>query len=409
MSDNFYRAFEDRYRGSRELIKSRLEVYLPFVRPLLKQYPKAQALDLGCGRGEWLELLCSAGYNALGVDLDAEMLSACTEICLNVKLQDALTALHEAENDSLCVVSAFHLVEHMPFDQVREIIAQAKRALVPGGLLILETPNPENIVVGACNFYFDPTHQRPIPLQLLAFAVEHAGFARTKTLRLQERPEIRQEDHRLSLMSVLADASPDYAIIGQKQASAEISDLCAEPFAGNYGLSLDVVANRYTHQLHQRITQVEEAVQIANDRATQAEAEARRANDRAAQAEAEARRANDSAPIKVCNWFKFQIQLIQQHGMKKRAKAFIKRVLSRSMVFADRYPGLRRRCVAIATRLGIKDRLRNFYFGAAGSDFGCGHGRGQGLDYPEDFDLLSKHGQRIYEQLSPNLQRRKGR
>ena len=58
---DFYRAFEDRHRGARSLITRRLEVYLPFIAPLAQLYSPAAAIDLGCGRGEWLELLIREG------------------------------------------------------------------------------------------------------------------------------------------------------------------------------------------------------------------------------------------------------------------------------------------------------------------------------------------------------------
>ncbi|MDP4589573.1 MAG: methyltransferase domain-containing protein, partial [Burkholderiaceae bacterium] len=90
MSDSFYRAFENKLRGSRELIKSRLQIYLPFVQPLLKAYPAGKALDVGCGRGEWLELIGEQGFDALGVDLDESMLLACREKNLSVETADAV-------------------------------------------------------------------------------------------------------------------------------------------------------------------------------------------------------------------------------------------------------------------------------------------------------------------------------
>ncbi|MBN8777130.1 methyltransferase domain-containing protein, partial [Thiomonas arsenitoxydans] len=74
---NFYLAFEDQYRGSRALIKERLRVYLPFVEPLLTVYSSCEALDIGCGRGEWIELLTDTGFSVSGVDLDKGMLEAC--------------------------------------------------------------------------------------------------------------------------------------------------------------------------------------------------------------------------------------------------------------------------------------------------------------------------------------------
>ncbi|MGE9641913.1 class I SAM-dependent methyltransferase, partial [Escherichia coli] len=78
------------------------------------------------------------------------------------------------------------MVEHIGFANVQLLIEESFRVLKPGGLLILETPNPENIVVASSSFYLDPTHTQPIPNQLLAFLTEYTGFNRTKILRLQE-------------------------------------------------------------------------------------------------------------------------------------------------------------------------------------------------------------------------------
>ena len=118
MSDDFYRTFEDKHRGSRELIKSRLRVYLPFVEPLKYLDPDARALDLGCGRGEWLELTKELGLNAHGIDLDDGMLLACKELDLSVETSDAITYLEKLADESQTVVSAFHVVEHIAFEQL---------------------------------------------------------------------------------------------------------------------------------------------------------------------------------------------------------------------------------------------------------------------------------------------------
>lgn len=245
MSASFYRAFEDRYRGSRTLIKDRLRVYLPFLAPLAASGP-APALDLGCGRGEWLELLGEAGFAARGVDLDEGMLAACRERGLDVANGDAIGALRLVANDSLAVVSAFHLVEHISFEQVQSLVAEALRALRPGGLLILETPNPENLVVGTSSFYDDPSHLRPLPPKLLAFAVEFGGFERHSVLRLQESPHVHGP---LQLFDVLAGASPDYAIVAQKAGAPELSAALDEQFAAPRGIDLHTLAQRYQQQL----------------------------------------------------------------------------------------------------------------------------------------------------------------
>jgi len=208
MTQDFYRAFEDRFRGSREEILSRLSVYLPWIHALKANVASNRALDIGCGRGEWLELLVQAGVQASGVDLDAGMLADCHAKSLTVEQRDGIEALAQAADNSLALVSAFHVVEHLPFDQVRELIAHAHRALVPGGLLLMETPNSENIGVGTWNFYLDPTHQRPVPHLLLEFATQYAGFESTHVLRLNHDPQIAHGGE-IGLLDVLCRASPD--------------------------------------------------------------------------------------------------------------------------------------------------------------------------------------------------------
>jgi SAM-dependent methyltransferase len=247
MSDSYYRAFEDRYRGSREVITQRLRAYMPFLEPLAALHAPARALDVGCGRGEWLELAAASGFEARGVDLDDGMLQACRERGLAVENADALVTLRAMPDASLAMVSAFHVVEHVPFDMVRELMAEALRVLQPGGLLIFETPNPENLVVGASSFYRDPSHVRPIPPELLAFAAEHAGYARQVVLRLQEQPGLRDAPM-VGLHHVLDGASPDYAVVAQKAAEADVLARFDAPFGARYGLSLDMLAHRYDDQ-----------------------------------------------------------------------------------------------------------------------------------------------------------------
>ena len=244
---SFYRAFEDRYRGSREAITARLHAYDAFIAPLAALYQPAGALDLGCGRGEWLELLGQAGFDAGGVDLDEGMLAACRERHLRVATADAVASLRALPDASLALVSAFHLVEHIPFGMVQQMIEEALRVLRPGGLLIMETPNPENLVVGASSFYMDPSHLRPLPPNLLAFAVEHAGFARHAVLRLQEAPQLHGGAP-IELMTVLDGVSPDYSVVAQKAGAPEPLARFDAPFGAGYGVDLATLARRYEAQ-----------------------------------------------------------------------------------------------------------------------------------------------------------------
>jgi len=250
MQDNFYRAFEDKHRGSRELIKERLKVYLPFIEPFKNIYKKEElkVLDLGCGRGEWIELVSENGFKALGVDIDDGMLQACKTLNLDVIHIDALEFLKKSPDDSFVVVSGFHIAEHLQFDVLQNLTKEALRVLKPGGLLILETPNPENIRVATVNFWTDPTHIRPLPPLLLSFLTEHYGFERVKTLRLQEDKNIKNLDY-VSLLQVLYSPSPDYAIIAQKHASTEITALFNEVFSKEYGVTLESFAEKFQNHI----------------------------------------------------------------------------------------------------------------------------------------------------------------
>jgi O-antigen chain-terminating methyltransferase len=294
MSDDFYRAFEDRHRGSRELIRDRLIAYLPFVEPLLTFYPNASAVDLGCGRGEWLEVLSSAGFQPHGIDLDEGMLKACAELELEASQGEALAHLATLTNESQAIVSAFHLVEHISFEQLRSLVSEAIRVLKPGGLLIMETPNPENMVVATRNFYLDPTHQRPIPPDLLAFLPEYYGFARIKTIRLQEPRELYESDQ-ISIKDIFTGVSPDYAVVAQKQGSEKMMDVLLPLFSKEFGVTLDSMTSRYDNQLEITVKQSESRAQQAEARAQQAEARAQQAEARAQQAEARAQQAEARA------------------------------------------------------------------------------------------------------------------
>ena len=250
MSHDFYRAFEEKFRGSRALVLERLAVYKAFLAPLSDHYSGAPALDIGCGRGEWLELLLEQGFNAIGVDQDEGMLQSCRDLSLPAQQGDAVAYLSTLPDESHAVVSAFHVVEHISFDQLRTLVSGALRVLKPGGLLIMETPNPENIIVATRNFYLDPTHLRPIPPEFLAFLPEYYGFVRTKIMRLQESKELTGNSKPL-LHDVLAGVSPDYAVVAQKGAKTDTMMLFDEVFEKEHGLTLDTLAARFDIRLQE--------------------------------------------------------------------------------------------------------------------------------------------------------------
>lgn len=181
-----YKSFEDEMRGSREEIKQRLKIYSNVIDNVKKHNGnRIFALDLGCGRGEWLELLKEEfDIDAMGVDLDESMLEACDRRGLNVVKCDLLTYLKNAHSNSVDIITMFQVVEHLPVNILLEALNECSRVLRNGGVCILETPNPENMIVGVCNFYFDPTHIRKFPPTLLKVLVESSELHNVEILKL---------------------------------------------------------------------------------------------------------------------------------------------------------------------------------------------------------------------------------
>lgn len=347
MSDQFYKAFEDKYRGSRELIKLRMRVYLPFTQPLLQAYPKGQALDLGCGRGEWLELISEQGFNARGVDLDDGMLQACRERGLRVETADAVTYLQSLPTDSVCIITGFHIAEHLPFKVLQKLVIESKRVLAPGGLLILETPNPENIEVGTSSFYLDPTHERPIPPNLLSFLPEHYGYRRWKVLRLQESVHLRDE---LSppLIRIIDGVSPDYAVVAQKQGLQLHMDLLEPAFEQNYGLTLQTLAERYQQALDQRFGLIEAKVKQAED-----------ASHRLAAQLLAVYNSKSWRVTEPLRWSAHQWRLLRQFGLKSRTKALAAKMLKQMVSFVMARPKLKSWGNRLAYRLGVAEQFKS--------------------------------------------------
>lgn len=226
--DQLYADFEDHFRGPQEQIRLRLQPYLKFISDVGAGTSNAPVLDLGCGRGEWLELLREAGLKASGVDLNMLFIRECLRKELDVEFGDALSKLRSLPDASVGVVSLFHLAEHLDFASLIELIDEAQRVLVPGGGLIAETPNPENARVAQWTFYMDPTHRNPLPPQMLRWVVSARGFVQSDIQALFEaRPAsdiafVAADVPGAETINALVQPhhqSLDYAVIARKSVS----------------------------------------------------------------------------------------------------------------------------------------------------------------------------------------------
>ena len=181
----FYASFEETFRGTRELVMQRLQVYLPYVEPLHANPSDAlTALDLGCGRGEWLEVMRDQGIDALGVDANPVTIERCRQRDLKAIQGDVLDFLRVQPAEAFDLISSFHVIEHLPTETLAALLLEIRRVIRPRGIVILETPNSQNLVVGASSFYLDPTHRHPLPSALLKFLVEWARLEIVEILPL---------------------------------------------------------------------------------------------------------------------------------------------------------------------------------------------------------------------------------
>jgi len=232
-AEHAYFELEKRYRGTEEEIRGRIASYLPYLAA------GGPALDLGCGRGEALALLGEHGIAARGVDGSERMVALCRERGLDAVQGDLFAALAATPPASLGAVLSFHVVEHLPIGALDRLVRLAWGALRPGGVLILETPSPLSLVVGARNFWLDPTHARPVHPDSLRLLYELAGFDPVERLDLRPFPPAeRLPEIELSRLPaeqrVLADAvnrlrdrlddllygCQDFALIGVKPAAS---------------------------------------------------------------------------------------------------------------------------------------------------------------------------------------------
>lgn len=224
-----YLAFEDLHRGSRPEIKERQRTYLG-------DFPGGPILDLGCGRGEFLELCREAGIEARGIDANPRMVEACQALGLAVEQAEALTYLQGLPDGSLGGVFCSHLMEHLPPPALVTLIQLAHAKLRPGGAFVAETPNPTCLTVFSGAFYLDLTHEKPVHPLVARFLLEATGFKEV-TVRFVNPypPEMRlqllepawwmrriEEDYLDTLNANFAKLNDalwgcqDYAVVGKK-------------------------------------------------------------------------------------------------------------------------------------------------------------------------------------------------
>jgi 2-polyprenyl-3-methyl-5-hydroxy-6-metoxy-1,4-benzoquinol methylase len=206
-----YGRFAERFRGTEEYVKAGQQFYLPYFREC------RNVIDIGCGRGEFLEMMQAAGIPAKGIDLSEESVATCRHKTLDAEVADLFVYLEHLPEASLDGVFCSQVVEHLAPERLPEMIRLCASRLQRNGVIAIETPNPECLAIFATHFYLDPTHQRPVPHPLLAFYLEEFGVGNIEVRKISpaadSMPSVKSlpEEFREAFFGGL-----DYAILGKK-------------------------------------------------------------------------------------------------------------------------------------------------------------------------------------------------
>lgn len=146
------------------------------------------------------------------------MISECNEKGLNVVHGNAIDYLKFQQDNSIDFISGFQIIEHLDFEEKVQFITQSYRVLKNGGILLLETPNPENVLVGSCNFYTDLTHKNPVHPETLKFLMEEIGLKKTEIIRVNPLNYIDQSlvTGEMSHIAFRFNMEQDYSVWGVK-------------------------------------------------------------------------------------------------------------------------------------------------------------------------------------------------
>jgi SAM-dependent methyltransferase len=187
--DHFLFTLRNSLLGTVEERTLEMRQHLSSVLSLTPAIPAGPWLDLGCGRGDWLQAVQSTGGECLGVDNNLAAISYCGAQGLRVIDSDPLVFLRNAADSTYSLISAFHAVNRYPARDCWRLVQEVSRALKPGGLFLLESANPASLLAGSEDVWYDPAALRPLPLLSAKFLLDYFGLDVVLHRALRSDPE----------------------------------------------------------------------------------------------------------------------------------------------------------------------------------------------------------------------------
>ena len=246
MDEKFYLRFENLHRGGTKTLLAKFRVYEPIISLICCEANNPKFLDIGCGNGEFLTFISCFGGDVIGIEKNSAYLKGENNKIL-LEHSDALTWLKRQDDSSFDFVSAIHVIEHLEFSYLYEMVGEIKRVLKENGIILFETPNPDNVTVATKNFYTDPTHLRLIPYSLLSFVIKDHGFSVTHKWGVNESPHVEKST---CIYDVIGGASPDYTIFGLVNRNAfggKVEKVLSTPKGRTTKEMCDLFEARYQH------------------------------------------------------------------------------------------------------------------------------------------------------------------
>lgn len=217
-----YLSFENEHRGSEQEIKDQLRMFIDYFKD------QENVLDIGCGRGEFLELLRERDIKALGVDIDNDMIELCKKKKLNVIKADIFDYLRKVPDKSLGGIFCSQVIEHLPAKNIVKLVRMCFQKLKPDCWAAFISPNPESLAIFRNAFYVDLSHIKPIHPEALKFVMKEAGFKQVVKKSFSPIPESdrlsllanteknRTMNYNLEKLNAAIFGDQDYLILGKK-------------------------------------------------------------------------------------------------------------------------------------------------------------------------------------------------